>query len=519
MPKIINAYADGQNSIADSLKSIGTSIWGDEAKNEGLRQNAEKLRRENAGREAAADAFTRGDYAGIGAGGIRGGMSGGDAGAYSRLLAARNSKGNYDDPTLGTMMLGSGEAMSSTPEGQRRAMSNQRAMEQDRTDASKYTPIMNEDPRTGVKSPAGAFDTKTGRYQPFGQPSFGAPIAPTPRGAPAPGGGPQVGYQPTAAYNMPAGEPTGGDYLQTLDPGHAAVIAGILDGRVAPPTGNAVFSRRNQVLLDDMARVEPGFDMTKWVERYKTSQDFSSAGKSGQAVKSANQAITHLGRLTENADSLHNYENIGHGIPLVGGLIGGGTQTLNSMKNANATASGEVGTGPFELSRNAFADEIAKVFRTTGMSDHEIAQWHNTINSSQSPTQLRANIGEALRLYHGATDALEQARTRGMGTFRQQPPLLDPATVDTMHRIEGWTKGGKYEPAPAPTGPQPATALPAGPNGHPPSFNDRFEGAQGAQPPAPGAAAPQAPPAAPRRAKNAQGHVIEWNGQTWVPAQ
>jgi len=465
MPKIINAYSDGNGSIADSLKSIGESIWGNEARNEGQRQNALKLQRENSARDEGSLALQRGDAIEALRQGYRGGMSAPDATGYLRGYYG-NTKG-ADSPEFEGAAVGAGEPWQNTPRGRRETLE---------VTAPRFSPVMGED-QYGAKSPAGAFNTRTGEYAPFQKPGL-------------PGAQPRVGFQPTAAdedqpyyggsedgtQNPLAG---GGEYLRTLPPGRAAVIVGILDGRAPPPTGNAALHPRNQRLLEDLARVEPGFDFTKWVERYKTAQDFSSAGMSGKAVKSANQAITHAGELAAAAEGLHNKEGLG---PI--------TQAYNSIGNAYHNASGEVGTGPFELARNAFADEISKVFRTTGMSDHEIEQWKQTINSSQSPTQLRANMAQAIRLYQGAVDALEANRTRGMGTFRQQPPLLDQRTQDTMRRIDAWTKGGPWQGAPMKeqaqhVNPQPPVVTPQtqagpGPTGQ---FNDRFNAANNHPPP------------------------------------
>lgn len=487
MPKIINAYEAGNGSIADSLKSMGESIWGDEAKNEGLRQHALKLQRENQSAVPFANAAAANDPAQLRYYGAVSGRHGNDVANWNLLSAADRAGANLDDPRLGVAQIGAGHPATATMEDQNRQRANARAMEEDRTD--KFVPVMGED-QYGGKTPVGAFRSRTGEMKKFA-PNGGFLPQPQPNAA---AGFRTVAEDDHQPYYGGTGEDGnqnplvgGGEYLRTLPPGRAAIVAGILDGRMPPPTGNAALHPRNQRLLEDAARVEPDFDLTKWGMRFQSEKAFQPGGKYGNSIKSLNQAVTHAGTLMEEADALHNHENIGKGIPLVGPVVGLGTQALNSGKNAVANASGEVGTGRFDLARNAFADEIASVFRTVGMSDHQIKMWQDTINSSQSPTQLRANVGAAVELYQGAANALEGERNRGgMSPLRKREPMINQQTQDTLGRIGRWAAGGKLEKAPFkvqgqhPAGaPQPVVTPQSqagpGPQGQ---FNDRFGGAQ-----------------------------------------
>lgn len=521
MPKIINAYSDANNSIADSLKSIGQSIWGDEAKNEGLRQNAEKLRRENSNAEPYARAMRDNDMGSARYYGAMHGLTPEGIGIANRVTAAGRANGNYDDPTLGTSMLGAGEAMSSTPEGQRRAMANQRAMEQDRTNAESFSPVMGED-YSGNKQPAGSFNKRTGQYQPLAggaQPQQGGFNAPQQSGPPGMlnigaveslEGTPHTGGGPQGLMGQDLAE-----WLKTNDPATFTRATRILEGEEQPPRS---LNKRGQALLDVAARLEPGYDANQWSTRYKARQNFApgGGGKGAESVRALNQGILHLGDVADAAQNLHNYNT-------VGGVDSPLTHMLNTTKNAWGANSNNSAPMTFEQKRNAFANEFAKAFRSSGgMSRADIEDWQHTINSSMTEDQLRAQVKSATDLLEHVKGPLAEQRSLGYGPNHAPPEMLDPATLDALKRIGVWTGGGKYEKGGQvqPAGPQPAQALPPGPTGHPPSFNDRFDAAQpGAPPQAPqgaptagtGAPMPQPPAAAaPQPAQGVDPKAIQY---------
>jgi hypothetical protein len=352
MPRLINAYSAEQGGIADALKDIGQSIWGDAAKNEQYRQHArresleaDKIARESAANEEFARSLRDNDPTSMYYHGARAGLQGGNVNNYSMGRAAVAAGPNYDDPTLATRMLGAGHQMSSTAPGQGRALQA----------ANERIGVVGEDPMTGTKI-----------YGPRGGAPMGVPGAPVSGGLyqQAPGLTPATGGRITTIGNTEddlsgpeetdptrmTGEQLAG-WLAKNNPALLSQATGLLDGRVAPPR-TGTLSAKGQTLMAIASRLDPGFDMTKWTGRYRTMQSFSGNGPDALAVKSANQGMGHLLALAQEADALHNHENIGKGIPVIGGLVGMGTQALNASKNAQANASGEVGTGPFDLSRH-----------------------------------------------------------------------------------------------------------------------------------------------------------------------
>jgi hypothetical protein len=61
----------------------------------------------------------------------------------------------------------------------------------------------------------------------------------------------------------------------------------------------------------------------------------------------------------------------------------------------------------FEIARNAVADELAKVFRSSGMSDTEIHAWKSTLSENNSPDQFKAVIKQGLGLLESRVEALK----------------------------------------------------------------------------------------------------------------
>lgn len=222
---------------------------------------------------------------------------------------------------------------------------------------------------------------------------------------------------------------TGEDYLKTLDPGRASQVKAIVEGRMAPPSSMALRSPQMVALIRDAAQYEPGFDMTKWTQRNSTVRDFAS-GKGAQNVTSLNTVIGHLGDLAEKADALGNYR-----IPLA-----------NTVTNAVSNATGDPRINNFRLARNAVADEMAKVFRSSGMSDHEIQQWKSTISEDMSPEQLRGAVKTGIGLLESRLSALSDQRNRGFSTALDAKDLLNDKSKAMLEKVMTWANGSTEKP-------------------------------------------------------------------------
>lgn len=242
------------------------------------------------------------------------------------------------------------------------------------------------------------------------------------------------------AATVPNSNLTGQPYLDTLDPGRAATVKAMVEGRLAPPTGAALRSDKVAKLLNDAAQYEPGFDASKWTRRNATSRDFASGGKSGQNVTSLNTVYGHIADLAEKGAALDNVD----GWPIINSYI-------NDAKNAYSSGSGQAKVNDFNLARNAVADELSKVFKGAGISDHEIEQWKGTINTSQSPTQLKGAVKTAFGLIESRLHALNNARDAGMDTNTDFRELLNAESKAKQAKVQKWIDGDGPKPAEATT--------------------------------------------------------------------
>lgn len=123
MPRIINAYS-GNESVADSLKSLGDSMFGNQAQRELIRENALSKQRENTNVPLLADAVRNGDRNALAYYGVLANKTGADASNYNLLSTANHATG-VDDPGLATAQLGAHEPIASTAVGQGRQLENQ----------------------------------------------------------------------------------------------------------------------------------------------------------------------------------------------------------------------------------------------------------------------------------------------------------------------------------------------------------------------------------------------------------
>lgn len=229
----------------------------------------------------------------------------------------------------------------------------------------------------------------------------------------------------SSVAGAPGTDLTGDAFLSTLEPGRAAQIKAIVEGRMNPPSGYALKAPQMQALIRDAAQYEPGFDFTKWQQRAATAKDFAS-GKAAANVTSLNTTVGHLEGLMKAADALNNVR-----IPAV-----------NSVTNWIADNTGDERISNFNLNRNAVSDELAKVFRQTGMSDREIRQWKENFSINFSPEQFKGAIKTAIELLESRLNSLSEQRNRGMSTQLQPEEILSPKAQKALQSVRDWANGG-----------------------------------------------------------------------------
>jgi hypothetical protein len=120
VPRIVNSQANGNASIADSLRDLGDSMFTDQSQKALIRETALKGQRENANRPLAADDLARGDYAAAAQHGFLAGIPASDIAGYNQFNQVMQNGPASIAGTTATMAV-PGTAYDNTVEGARAA--------------------------------------------------------------------------------------------------------------------------------------------------------------------------------------------------------------------------------------------------------------------------------------------------------------------------------------------------------------------------------------------------------------
>lgn len=243
----------------------------------------------------------------------------------------------------------------------------------------------------------------------------------------------QPGFGAPAAAGAPGGDATaGGDAaLAGMPPQMAAQVKALAEGRMAFPSGFALKSPYWQNMLSAVAAYDPSFDAVNYNARSKTRNSFV-AGPDANNINALNTAMGHADNLSSSLAALNNT-----GSPMI-------NRPLNAIQDA---VLGDPRQTKVNEDINALSSEMAKVFRSTGMSVADIDHWRSTLSQNMSPDQQKAAVGEALSLMGSRLDALGVKYDQGMGTTGNPLKLLSPKAQEIYNRL-GSDGGGKKATAP-----------------------------------------------------------------------
>lgn len=243
--------------------------------------------------------------------------------------------------------------------------------------------------------------------------------------------------RPVNNFGIPAGIPAGRGVVPTK-PGEFNASA--LDGltQAQQDTVKAIVeyrfpvsNLRNKEMMALVQRAyayDPTFDAKEYQTRAGVRRDFTS-GKASQTILSLNTAVGHLNSLAKAANDLDN----------------GSVQGWNKFRNALTTGlSDDSRVTKFNTTANAVAGELATVFKNTSGTDQEIKSWHDKISSSQTPKQLKDNIGEAIQLIGSRLEALNNKYEQGMGK-KADFQLLSPKSREILKGLG--VDVDKFDPA------------------------------------------------------------------------
>lgn len=237
--------------------------------------------------------------------------------------------------------------------------------------------------------------------------------------------------QQMLAMQLPGGVPQSGssqvhgdDLLKSLPDTEAAQVKALAEGRMQFPSGFALKSPYWQQMLSAVSQYDPNFDAVNYNARNKTYQDFTS-GKSAQNLTALNTAMGHLETLDKDFSKLNNSD-----LPWVNPIANSlAINTGNKDVQGNMSAVGADASG--------VSNELAKVFRSTGMSQKEVQDWEDKISANSSPSQMQGTIKSAINLMNSRIDSLGEQYNKGMGTSKNGIELLSPEAQLAYAKLTG----------------------------------------------------------------------------------
>ena len=170
------------------------------------------------------------------------------------------------------------------------------------------------------------------------------------------------------------------------------------------PSAYLLRSREGQQIMDEVMRLNPTYDQTKYDARNKLRADFTS-GKTGNNIDALNTAVDHLSTLKD----------------LSSGLAQSDVQMVNAAVNKIRTSLGDPGVTNFKTAATAVESEVASLLKKTGATDQEINAWRANFGADMSPRQLQGAVNTALKIMRGRERALQHRWQVGMAVDRDYP--------------------------------------------------------------------------------------------------
>lgn len=216
---------------------------------------------------------------------------------------------------------------------------------------------------------------------------------------------------------------TGDAVLQAVDPGTAATIKSMLDGRMQPPGQMALRSPRVLQLINLANQVDPNFDATTWARRYSTAQEFAK-GKSYQTLNALNTVAGHLDTLDNAIGALDNVNTLP-------GLV-------NPIKNLiEQKALGHTEQTNYATVLQTVAPELERAYRGAGGDAGSLEKWRDALSGNNGIDQQRGAVRTLAGLLQSKIDALGHSYSEGMGKSSNGFDLLSPKAAAVFQRLQG----------------------------------------------------------------------------------
>jgi len=258
-----------------------------------------------------------------------------------------------------------------------------------------------------------------------------------------------IGTDPALRKDQSQWQPLQGDeFLKTLDPAVAGVVKAYSEGRQPPPTSFFLKSPYGQMIMRDVSRFDPTFDMVNYPARVATRRDFT-AGKSAQTLNALNTTLGHMGKLYD----------------LIGETASSDYPSLNWVENKYADATGKAGPNNWSAAAHLVAEEMTRAYRQAGGSENDIQAMKDGLSVNSSKEQKVGALRTFADLLTSKIQAMGEQYNKGMGTTKQGIELLNPHAQKVYNTLLGLPDDGQAVSAPQPVAttpaPPPNAAMPA----------------------------------------------------------
>lgn len=197
---------------------------------------------------------------------------------------------------------------------------------------------------------------------------------------------------PDARYSRETTYTTHGLGADGLPTGDIKEVAkAIAENRMAPLSSFAMASPRGQMIMSEVTKINPSYDVKDYHAADKAVKDFTT-GKQGNTVRSFNVALAHLDTLDKAADALQN----------------GDVQAFNKVGNYIAEQTGQPAPTEFGAIKKIVGDEIVKAIVGSGGGVEDRREAAETLAKANSPQQLKGVIKQYKELMRGQLGGLRQ---------------------------------------------------------------------------------------------------------------
>lgn len=187
----------------------------------------------------------------------------------------------------------------------------------------------------------------------------------------------------------------------------------VIEGRATPSALVNARGNDKAKLSQLAAEKDPSFDLSLAPQRIATRKDFSSSGKSGQALTSLNTVMGHLDTLNNAADKLDNKQ----------------VTKYNTIANYVKNNIGKPEVKQFNAAKVMVVSELGKIAQGSGVvTNEERKQFDDQISDASSPEQVKGVTKTWIDLMKSRTDALKANWNQTMPGIQPPVPFINDKT-------------------------------------------------------------------------------------------